>query len=167
MNPFSESGIQLGTVLVGILIGIVVPIWVALKAEPLATFPYRWATYWAAESIVIAVAISWQVTPTVINRGIDAGLFLLLLLACLSLFAAVGLFARMKAGAVFLIASEVLIILLPFLMGTFYGYTKPHSPSQSFDEACYALAALVLISVNVIYFKKRWSSMGSALRPRA
>jgi hypothetical protein len=136
---------------------MVAPIWAALKARPLGTFPYRWATYWSAASFVIVVAIPWLAVPIFLYRGIDARGIIFLFLGCLSWYAGLGLFARVKAGAVCLIASEVLIFLLPAVIGALYN--SPVSAARQIST----VPILVLIVVNVVYFKKRWSSMGSGL----
>ena len=39
------------------VVGVVVPIWIAIKARPLGSFPYRWGVYTGIEMAVTAVAL--------------------------------------------------------------------------------------------------------------
>lgn len=141
------------------LIFLGVPIWVALRAKPLGIFRYRWATFWAIESAILAVASSLSVIPIIKTRGLDLGATLFLVMVILCVLAAAGLSNRVKVGAIFLLASEVLILFLPALVGALYNSPAPASSN--------GLAIIVLIIVNVFYFRKRWSSMAPGFWPKA
>lgn len=143
--------------LVAIVLAVfLAPIWIALKAKPLGRIPYRWATWLAVESFLLALLVAIRIAPTVTNRGIDTGSLLILLSALLCLLAAVGLFRRMRAGVVFGIASEVFFILLDPLVSALYQTKSGRLPGSP-------IPILVLIIANVFYFKKRWGGMASGL----
>jgi len=154
MNSFGSAE---ALVVLFLILMIGIPIWIALKAKPLGVFPYRWATYWAIESAVIAITTAMSDMSTIAKRGFDAGAFLFLLMTVLCLLAAVGLLYRMRAGAVLLIASEIMIFLLPALIGALYNSPVNTQPNTA--------PVIVLIIVNIFYFKKRWRSMVSDLWP--
>jgi hypothetical protein len=146
--------------IVPVVVVLIAPILFALKAKPLGFLPYRWATYWAIESAIVAVLVPFLVIPIIKARGLDAGVILFLLLIILCALAAIGLFYRMRAGAFLLITSEVYILLLPALVGALYNSPAPKTAGGT-------APILILIIVNIFYFKKRWASMASGLWPKS
>ncbi len=71
-----------------------------------------------------------------------------LVVALLSALASMGLFKRAKLGVVFLIAHHTLLFLTPLIPGASYAYIS-------------AMFGLILMIVNILYFKKRWKYMVS------
>jgi hypothetical protein len=71
-----------------------------------------------------------------------------LVLAILSALASAGLFRRAQLGVVFLISHHAFIFLAPLIPGASYVYIS-------------LIFALILMIVNILYFKKRWKYMGS------
>jgi hypothetical protein len=121
-----------------------IPIWFSLKSKPLDLLPYRWATFmafWLAIGTLTAlfkIMMARQATTWVIY----------LVVVLFSVLASIGLFKRAKLGVVFLIAHHTLIFLAPLIPGASYVYIS-------------AMLALILMIVNILYFKKRWKYMGS------
>ena len=133
-------------------------IWFALGANPLGPFPYRWATFWAISLVLSVVESSMTVLPLITSRGLDLITIHFLIGVILSVLAMVGLWNRVKAGAVCLISVEVLSL---FQAGR--GSAVYHSPGF----IGWSLVYLILIVVNILYFKKRWKYLGSGLlRPK-
>jgi hypothetical protein len=133
------------------------PIWIAIKARPLASAPYRWATWIAVETTLLSLVVLCSGIPIVIKRGMDTGAVLYLLLSVLGLVAAVGLFRRMRLGVIFLIASELYLIVLGPMLETLYHRPETKNPSLR------PFALLVLVVANLFYFSKRWKSMQPVL----
>jgi hypothetical protein len=121
-----------------------IPIWFSLKAKPLDLLPYRWATFlafWLAIGTVLIlfrIMVARQATTSITY----------LALAILSALASAGLFRRAKLGVVFLISHHALVFLAPLIPGASYVYIS-------------LIFALILMIVNITYFKKRWKYMGS------
>jgi len=98
------------------------------------------------------------VLPLITSRGLDLITIHFLIGVILSVLAMVGLWNRVKAGAVCLISVEVLSL---FQAGR--GSAVYHSPGF----IGWSLVYLILIVVNILYFKKRWKYLGSGLlRPK-
>jgi hypothetical protein len=73
----------------------------------------------------------------------------------------------MNVGAIFLIASEVLIFLLPVLLGILVRSTDPHNPDGDHREISTSVMALPFIITNIMYFKRRWNHMATGPWPKA
>jgi hypothetical protein len=122
MQSFGLPGVS---VLIVFAVGVGVPIWFALKAKPLATLPYKWATWLAIQTTLVSLVGFLTALSVITKKGLNAGAELFLLLGFLSLFGALGLFWRMRPGVPFLIASEVFLVLLNPLVDTLYPSGKP------------------------------------------
>jgi hypothetical protein len=132
-----------GVIIIFVLI-FGIPLWFSLKAKPLDLLPYRWATFmafWLAigtVTILFRVMVARQTTTSITY----------LALAILSALSSAGLFRRAKLGVVFLISHHALVFLAPLIPGASYVYIS-------------LIFALILMIVNITYFKKRWKYMGS------
>jgi hypothetical protein len=121
-----------------------IPLWFSIKAKPLDLLPYRWATFmtfWlaiATVTLLFRVMVARQATTSITY----------LALAILSALASAGLFRRAKLGVVFLISHHALVFFAPLIPGASHGYIS-------------LVFALILMIVNITYFKKRWKYMGS------
>jgi hypothetical protein len=125
-----------------LLLGI--PIWFSLKAKPLDLLPYRWATFVAIMSAIQTVRLFFGIMTA--KQAIHTGMYLVA--ALFSILTSVGLFRRAKLGVVFLIAHCALVFLSPLI------------PNASNVYLAIVLS-LILMIINVLYFKKRWKYMGS------
>jgi hypothetical protein len=121
-----------------------IPIWFSLKAKPLDLLRYRWATFLAYWLAIGTVTILFRIMAA----REAATTITYLVLAILSALASLGLFRRAKLGVVFLIAHHAFVFLTPFIPGASFAYIS-------------LLFALILMIVNITYFKKRWEYMGS------
>ena len=73
--------------------------------------------------------------------------------------AAAGLIRRMRFGVVFFFIAYILVILLPLLLDALSTQRLSQRPGQ-------VGAVLILIAVNVFYFKKRWRHMDTGAGSR-
>lgn len=125
-----------------ILLVVLGPIWIAIKAKPIREKPYRWGTFVGIQLAAQAFSVSWlnyNLFPEfrVINFAISVG----------SALASVGILRRQKVGVVmFGITSAVMCALSVF---RFWG-----QPWGILNES---VAPSVYAAISIVYFKKRWA----------
>lgn len=136
----------------------IVPIWVAARARPLGTLSYKWATWVAIETAIVTFAVFAIGIPLIGRRGFDGGASLYLLFGVFGLIGAAGLFQRKRVGAVFTIISGLYLIILGPLLYAIDGRVQPA------NQGANTPALLVMVIINIFYFRKRWGAMGP-LRP--
>jgi hypothetical protein len=131
--------------------GVVVPIWIATKAKPLGPFPYRWGVYTGIEMAVTAVVLL-VLGFSAVERSVAVAGSILALIAIVAALGAVGTLRRKRWGALLSIVTLVLLIVVPFFNA--FSYTpQTQQPWQ-------AIPILIVLIVNVFYFKKRWGTLG-------
>jgi hypothetical protein len=143
------------TFVIGLLGLIVIQgpmIWFSAKAKPLGDKPYRWGTYLAFTTALVAIVLALSI-PSVVSNG---NIFGAVLLSCLSAFAVItviGLFRRRKFGVIAFILTDLLLFLFEPLMATHYNRPVSVQPAGTF------LFAIIVLICTTIYFKKRWRFM--------
>jgi hypothetical protein len=142
---------------------ILVPIWIAIRAKLLGNHPYGWATYQAIELLIISFALAFSFISALVDHGFSLILPIYFLTIALCAFAAVEVFRRTKLGSVCLMASELLIVLLPSFIEEF---DKSYKPIDS-AEGSKPFVMLIVIFLNVFYFKKRWNDLKPLIRRNA
>jgi hypothetical protein len=139
-------------VVVGIGVVLIVLLWTAASAKPLGHFPYRWATWQAIESVLLAFLSGYLVVALASKSAFGSMLFAFA--GLLSLFSALGLWRRRRAGAVYLVLSEICFLLMGLVTDIYH-----KSPGSNASAANNAVVLCFLI-IDVSYFKKRWSALG-------
>jgi hypothetical protein len=134
-----------------------VPMLIALKAKPLQTVPYRWATYMAIENAVYAVLfLALGIWGFIFTISITS--LLLLLAGALFGVTAFGLFHRKRLGVVFLIAGECFLFPIAAILHLFPLTAILHNGPVHPTDLNNIFVSILLLA-NIIYFKKRWRLM--------
>jgi hypothetical protein len=139
------------SVLLPLLLIEVVAIWIALKAKPLGTLPYRWATYLAIEFGLVGIALLASSALAVL-KGSIVGLLLFLFAATLFLLSAFSLARRKRLGVIAAICGEAYLIILGL------ANAAKAAPTNNRNSGS-ILLMVVLLVINILYFRKRWSLM--------
>ena len=133
------------------VVGIVVPIWIAMKARPLGPFPYRWGIYTGIEMAVTAVVLLALGLST-LGRSVPVAGSILVLIGIITALGAAGTLRRKRWGALLSIVMLAVLIVVPFFNA--FNYTpQTQQPWQ-------AIPILIVLIVNIFYFKKRWRALG-------
>jgi hypothetical protein len=133
-----------------LVVGIVVPIWIALKARPLGSFPYRWGIYTGIEMAITAVVLI-ALGSSALGRSVAVAGSILVSIGIVAALGAAGTLRRKRWGALLSIVMLALLIVLPFFNG--FSYTpQTQQPWQ-------AIPILLVLIVNTLYFKKRWKAL--------
>jgi hypothetical protein len=131
--------------------GILVPIWIAIGAKPLGPFPYRWGTYNGIEIALTAAALLAFAVSAWRGNAVAGG-SILVSMGILGALGAVGTLRRKRWGAMVTIVMLALLAVVPFF--NVFNYTpQTQQPWQ-------AIPILIVLVVNVFYFKKRWKALG-------
>ena len=142
-----------GAVLLAILalaacLGVIfVPIWIALKAKPIGSLPYRWGLHlgiWNAIGSFGSLCLAFSAFG---KRAVSEGVGFVILAVLLAV-AAVGLCRRKRWGVVVFIVTCAWFLVVPPIL------------TEQASQVAEAVPALALLIVNIVYFKKRWKLMG-------
>ena len=133
------------------IVGVVVPIWIAMKARSLGPFTYRWGVYTGIEMAVTAVVLLALGFSALGGNAAVAG-SILVLIGIIGALGADGTLRRKRWGALLSVVMLALLIVVPFL-NAFNNTTQTQQPWQ-------AIPILIVLVVNVFYFKKRWGVLG-------
>ena len=133
------------------IVGVVVPIWIAMKARPLGSFPYRWGVYTGIQMAITAVVLL-ALGFSALGRRVVVASSILMLIGIICALGAVGTLRRKRWGALLSLVMLALLIVVPFFSA--FNYTpQTQQPWQ-------AIPILIVLIVNVFYFKKRWRALG-------
>jgi hypothetical protein len=133
------------------VVGVVVPIWIAMKARPLGSLPYRWGVYTGIQMAITAVVLFVLGFSTLGRRAAVAG-SILVLIGIVAALGAMGTLRRKRWGALLSIVMLVVLLVVPFFSAVSYA-PQTQQPWQ-------AIPILIVLIVNVFYFKKRWRALG-------
>jgi hypothetical protein len=139
---------------IGALVAIV---WTSRKAKPLGNLPYRWGLFLGVANAIGAPICLWFALSAFFE-GTLSERSVLCVESVLGAVAGVGLCRRERWGVVVWIADES-ISFLPALLKATYEAANGHQEAKS--VLALGILALVLLIVNIIYFKKRWRLMGT------
>jgi hypothetical protein len=130
---FPELIVRLGS-----LISFGVPLWLAIKAKPLGDRPYRWGHYMGIETALLSLVLLFSAISAIGNGAVLGGVAFCVITLCAAA-AATGVIRRKRWGVVFFFITYGLLLLLPPLVDIF--------------------PVLLLLVINIFYFKKRWQLM--------
>src|SRR5581483_2031431 len=104
------------------LLGLGIPMWIALRAKPLGPFAYRWGVYTGIEIAITSVAL-FLFAFSALTSGRGLGGSVLAALGVIASAAAIGTLRRKRWGAVLSIATLALLIAVPLLIGDQISFT--------------------------------------------
>jgi hypothetical protein len=133
MPPFGVP--ELITIALGV-IGMGVPIWLAIKTRPLGRYPYRWGLYIGIETGLVGITMALFTLSALPRVSFYA--FYAPVLALCAAVAAAGLIRRRRFGVVLFFITYVLLLV---------------------SDPTRALPWLLFIVPNIFYFRKRWGLM--------
>ncbi len=126
-----------------ILAAVIIPIWIARKAKPIGTLPYRWGTYLGVSTAVWAI---WMLLFAAFIKNNSEARFVFLGFTALSLATSFGLLKRYRWGVI-----VFFVLVLPVVF-----FTRLPGPTNLFGPLInWGLEAVALLC-SAVYFRKRW-----------
>src|SRR5450432_153351 len=127
-----------------------VPIWFAALAKPIGPKPYRWGTYVAF--ITGIVALSMSLTFHGFGRNNVSGIIFIAAMLILAMATTVGLLRRQKYGVIAFIGTYLLLAVATPLLNAIR--KQPPTPATGQE-----LPFLIFIIITAVYLFKRWKFM--------
>ena len=153
-SPEVGVGFWFYVLFAGFLVAMqLLPIWISVRAKPLADKPYRWGTYVGITTAFVGLVYLLGIIRF-FTVHVDSKLIVVSAIACLcAILCSIGILRRRKFGVVMFVITYLEILLLGPLFDAMSN--QPADPEKQGQ----GLPVLLFLVITTIYFKKRWQLM--------